>query len=446
MKRRITAVLLSSILLLISCSLNEAERGKLVKEDQEQEKNVELTLFYSGENTNWIAAIQELCEEFMNAYPDITLQMEYSSTESYTEELKTKEAVEEFPDIFEIDNPYMFESAGKLGVIDESIGKLVENPVRIEGEIYALPFYSTSYGIVYNQVLFKKYGLSVPNTYKEFLEVCKVLKQNQVAPLAIGGNENSVESGWINYFFLTQVESRTPGWQEKKQKEEVSFADPDMEHALEEFQNLMTGEYVLEDSIHMGDNEIISRMINQEVAMYYGNPSMLAKIWEAYPRAVDSDKTSMGKEIKNDTVQIRLGWFYMPDNEGKSVVIEKTGAKWAVSAECMKDKKKKGAAETFLRFCYDREHYREILQTMYAIPVTKDAVLYAAPMVQQGVLTDYRYAERSTEFLGNTDTPENFRTDMETVLNSVSANTMSVKTAVKLLDESWQKEIEGQVP
>ena len=83
---------------------------------------------------------------------------------------------------------------------------------------------------------------------------------------------------------------------------------------------------------------------------------------------------------------------------------------------------------------------------MYAIPVTKDAVLYAAPMVQQGVLTDYRYAERSTEFLGNTDTPENFRTDMETVLNSVSANTMSVKTAVKLLDESWQKEIEGQVP
>ena len=196
----------------------------------------------------------------------------------------------------------------------------------------------------------------------------------------------------------------------------------------------------------MGDNEIISRMINQEVAMYYGNPSMLAKIWEAYPRAVDSDKTSMGKEIKNDTVQIRLGWFYMPDNKGKSVVIEKTGAKWAVSAECMKDKKKKGAAETFLRFCYDREHYREILQTMYAIPVTKDAVLYAAPMVQQGVLTDYRYAERSTEFLGNTDTPENFRTDMETVLNSVSANTMSVKTAVKLLDESWQKEIEGQVP
>lgn len=183
MKRRITAVLLSSILLITSCSLNEAERGKLVKEDQEQEKNVELTLFYSGENTNWIAAIQELCEEFMNAYPDITLQMEYSSTESYTEELKTKEAVEEFPDIFEIDNPYMFESAGKLGVIDESIGKLVENPVRIEGEIYALPFYSTSYGIVYNQVLFKKYGLSVPNTYKEFLEVCKVLKQNQVAPL-----------------------------------------------------------------------------------------------------------------------------------------------------------------------------------------------------------------------------------------------------------------------
>ena len=51
----------------------------------------------------------------------------------------------------------------------------------------------------------------------------------------------------------------------------------------------------------------------------------------------------------------------------------------------MKVRKRKGLQKHFLRFCYDREHYREILQTMYAIPVTKDAVLYAAPMVQQGV-------------------------------------------------------------
>ena len=78
--------------------------------------------------------------------------------------------------------------------------------------------------------------------------------------------------------------------------------------------------------------------------------------------------------------------------------------------------------------------------------MTKGAVLYAAPMVQQGVLTDYRYASRNTAFLGNTETPEGFCEDMEAILDSVAAKTMSVKTAAKFLEESWEKAEEGQKP
>lgn len=194
----------------------------------------------------------------------------------------------------------------------------------------------------------------------------------------------------------------------------------------------------------MGDNQIINHMINQEVAMYYGTPAMLAKIIDAYPRAVESDKTNTGEEIKNDTVQLRAGWFYLPDKEGNSVVIEKIGSIWSVSKECMEDKKKKEAAETFLEFCYRKENYRKVLQAMYAIPVTKSAVLYAAPTVQQGVLIDYRYAERSDEFLGNFNMPESFQEDMTKIFESVAMNTMSVETASELLNESWDKAIEGQ--
>ena len=167
----------------------------------------------------------------------------------------------------------------------------------------------------------------------------------------LGGNENSVENGWINYFFLTQVQKQNSNWQEKRYKGEVSFKDPDMEHALLEFQNLMTGDFVLEDSIHMGDNEIISRMINQEVAMYYGTPAMLAKILEAYPRAVDSDKTPLGKEIKNDTVQIRLGWFYMPDAQGRECSDRKSRGTTAVSEACMEqEEKRRRRQKPFLTF------------------------------------------------------------------------------------------------
>lgn len=214
-----------------------------------------------------------------------------------------------------------------------------------------------------------------------------------------------------------------------------------MEIALEDFQNLMTGDFILEDSINMGDNQIITHMINQDVAMYYGTPDMLAKIEEAYSGAADSNKTPMGKELENDTRQIRLGWFYMPDSEGKRIVMDKVASRWSVSETCMQNPDKKEAAETFLEFCYRRENYRKVLQAMYGISVTKDAVLYAAPIVQQGVLKDYRYAQRNDNFLGNIITPESFRQDMEKILDSVAMNTMSVKTAARMLDKSWDKAI-----
>lgn len=436
-KRRITGILLAAVMTMASCNSERTETGVLSQQETAEKGDMTLSFFYSGENTGWIGAMEELCENFMKAYPHITINMEYSSSESYTEELKAKEATDEFPDVFEIENPYMFESAGKLGVISKETGNLVENPIKVNEEIYALPFYSTSYGIVYNQILFNKYNLEVPKTYEDFLQICDELKKRGVAPLAVGGSEESSELGWMNYFFLTQVQEEGKDWQMQRLEGKTSFQDENMKNALQNFQDLMTGSLILEDSLNMSDNQIISKMISQEVAMYYGTPAMLTKIWEAYPKATDSGKTPLGEEIENDTSTMRLGWFYLPDQEGKSVVIDKIGSVLAVSRECMEDHEKKEATEIFLKFCFEKENYRKILQAMYGMLTTKDAVLYAAPAVQQGVLTDYRYAERSENFLGNMETPESFQADMKEILDKLAADIMSVDDAARQLDERW---------
>lgn len=441
-KLKIGIILALAVAALCACRQENIEPGMLSEPESEEADNVQLNLFYSGDNTGWIASMEELREEFMKAYPRINLNMEYSRSDSYTEELKTKEAIGEFPDVFEIENPYMFEEAGKLGVIDEEISDLIEDPIKINGKDYALPFYSTSYGIVYNKVIFKEYNLSVPKTYSEFLSLCKKLKSHGIAPLAVGGSEESSIFGWMNYFFLTEVEAEQNGWQERRTSGEVSFQDENMLQALEDFQDLMTGDYVLEYSVNMGDNQIISNMINQKVAMYYGTPEMLVKIWDAYPAAMDSGKTPLGEELENDTTQIRLGWFYLPDDHGKSIVINKIGSIWSVSAECMQDEKKKDAVNTFLKFCYEKDNYRKILQAMYGMPITKSAVLYAAPAVQQDVLTGYRYADRSDDYLGNFDTPEDFQIDMLNILDSLARNSIRTESAAQLLDESWEKAVQ----
>lgn len=440
-REKTSAFILACLLVLLAgCAEKKeaVEKGKLTQLNEEsQEDAVELSILYTGENIGWTAAMEELCENFMNVHPGIRVVTEHSSNGSYTEQLKAKEAVGEFPDIFEIEDPYMFQEAGKLGTISQEIGNMVKSPVLIDGEVYTLPFYDTSIGIIYNKVLFKKYGLSVPSTYDEFLEVCEILLENGVAPLAAGGSHSDTNSNWFNYFFLTMVEQENSGWQQKRQENKVSFRDADMQNALKSYQELMRSPYILEDSINMNDNQIIVKLLNQETAMFLAEPGMFTEILESYPMASESDKTPLGEELTEDPVMFRMGWFYMPDQHGNEVVIHKSGSQLAISRECAADSEKCKAAEQFLKFSYQKENYRKLLQAMYAMPTSKDAVLYAAPIVQQDLLTSYRYADKIETYLGNYETPENFTGDMENILFSLATNTIYVETAAGRLDQSW---------
>lgn len=443
MRRRVkigAAVLTVILIFLVGCAEKEdvIKKGKLTQLSEESgEDTVELSILYTGENIGWTAAMEELCESFMSEHPGIRIVTEHSNNGSYTEQLKAKEAIGEFPDIFEIEDPYMFQEAGKLGTISPEIGKLVKSPVRIGEEVYTLPFYDTSIGIIYNKVLFKRYGLSIPATYDEFLEVCEKLLQNGVAPLAVGGSHSDTNSNWMNYFFLTMVEKENSGWQQKRREGEVSFQDADMKEALKSYQELMSSAYILEDSINMNDNQIIVKLLNQNVAMFLAEPGMFTEILESYPMASESDKTPLGEELEEDPVMFRMGWFYMPDQKGKEIVIHKSGSQLAISQECAADSRKRRAAEQFLAFSYQKENYRRLLQAMYAMPTTRDAVLYAAPIVQQDLLTSYRYADKIETYLGNYETPENFTADMENILFSLATNTIHVDTAAERLEQSW---------
>ena len=431
-------ILLTAVLSLAGCGGRvEKGEGLVPSKEQETEKKTELAVFYSGEDARRISVMEELCEKFMEENQDIRVLSEHSGSGIYSETLKAKEAAGEFPDIFEIQDPYTFAEAGKLGAISQEVGKLVEQPFAIDGNIYAVPFYKTSFGIIYNQVIFKELGLEVPRTYGEFLEVCRVLKQNGTAPLAAGGNPTETGKYWLNYFFPVDLAKADPDWQRKRNEGLVSFQDENVRNMLADYQDMMNGEYMLEDSVNMNENQVIQALINQDAAMVLTEPSMVSKIWEAYPLAVESGKDTLGEELEEDPCKFRLGWFFLGDEAGDPVVVSEKGAQWAVSDTCGENAEKNRAAMRFLEFCYRKENYRKVLQTVYAIPATREKILYPAPKVQQSFLVDYRYADKSDVYLGNEDTPEHFKRSMYDVFFSVATKTMSVDTAAEKLDEYW---------
>ena len=164
-------------------------------EDSESiEDIVELSLLYSGSDVTWVAAIETLCDEFMAQNPNIIINTENSGEANCENELKVKEALDEFPDIFELENVDAFADAGKLGAIDAEVSNMVTNVIVINKKSYGLPIYATTNGVIYNKNIFKKYDLEIPDSYEEFIQICDTLKAEGICPLAIGesglvGNE-----------------------------------------------------------------------------------------------------------------------------------------------------------------------------------------------------------------------------------------------------------------
>lgn len=434
----VTVVLIAIVVSYIVFDTFKEENNEVYLKDMEPDKNITLNIFYSGDNISFQTVVEEVCKEFMAENPDIKIMTEQSGYGDYTESLKVKEATGNFPDIFEVKDLNMLLEFNKLGEIPKEISSGIDNVIKINDKVYSIPFYDTSFGIIYNKVLFKKFNLSIPKNYDEFLEICEVFEQNGISPLAIGGSKSENITYWMNYFFLTNVEGAKENWQQNKKEGTVSFEDEDMLKALSNYQNLMNSKYILKESIDMNDNQIIVNLLKQNVAMYLTEPSMFSNIFDLYPNSADSDKTNTGEEIENDTVKFRMGWFYMPDQYGNSIVVKKNGVQWGISESCNADSEKKEAIYRFLNFCYEEDTYRQALKTMYAFPTTKGAILYPAPLVQQELIKAYRYSDKIETYLGDYNTSESFKKNFEDVLYKLASNNITVEQAAKILDENFQ--------
>ncbi|CUX36360.1 Multiple sugar-binding protein precursor [Clostridium sp. C105KSO15] len=179
-------------------------------EERKEGEKTHLKLLYSRDDITWSLVMEDLCSRFENENPDIDLELLDPGNGIYEESLKVKEALNEFPDLFEIQNPGSYVENDRLGVIPETVSDLIEEPRYLDGRVYTLPLYTTTYGIVYNQVLFKKYRLSIPETYEDFLSLCQTLSSHGIAPLTCGGTREDSVTFWLNYFYQKDILAR-PG-------------------------------------------------------------------------------------------------------------------------------------------------------------------------------------------------------------------------------------------
>ena len=60
----------------------------------------------------------------------------------------------------------------------------------------------------YNRAIFDKYGLEVPTTYDEYVQVCDTLKENGVTPVALA---STADDAWLVSQYIQQLSDGIKG-------------------------------------------------------------------------------------------------------------------------------------------------------------------------------------------------------------------------------------------
>lgn len=185
--------------------------------------------------------------------------------------------------------------------------------------VYGLVLWDDSTGWVYtyNDKIFLRLGLKVPQTTQEFLQVCAALKNAGINPVYEPGASRWHSS--LTFFEMgATFEERDPGLYQRLNENRLKFADyPPFRKALEQIQFAM-------DRGYFGDNFMANTLEGAKSALISQTSAMtLNKI--GFSRSVLRTNPDSGAET--------WGMFPIPWLDNRTVSIERSAPTWFGNAK-----------------------------------------------------------------------------------------------------------------
>lgn len=200
------------------------------------------TLVFTSWRTEDIERMNRINEVFMAANPDIVVEFQPIKDTEYDAQLKSSLETGVAADIIFLrsyDAGRQIWDTGKLLPLDDVVPSLADFPSSArgawstdDGVLYAVPFVGVTHGVYYQRAIFEEYGLSVPETWDEFIAVCDTLQRNGETVFAQGTKE-----GWPLYeVIFSGLGANFYGGEQARQDLMVGDAkltDPQFVHAFE---------------------------------------------------------------------------------------------------------------------------------------------------------------------------------------------------------------------
>ncbi|OGO81605.1 MAG: hypothetical protein A2Y21_09105 [Clostridiales bacterium GWC2_40_7] len=156
--------------------------------------------------------IQTVTDEYMKENPNVKVEADFVPNDQYMTVLKTKVISGDAPDVYGMLVGMDLTEYAKAGYVADlsnesyikDFGKSALETAMVDGKIYGLPTKINVSGVFYNKKMFTEYGLSVPQSWEEFLAVCEVIKSKGIIPIS-QGHKTEWASLIIPYEILSQT-------------------------------------------------------------------------------------------------------------------------------------------------------------------------------------------------------------------------------------------------
>ena len=389
---------------------------------------------YAGQ-ADKVAFIEEAIRTFREKYPDIHIDEVPVEHSAYKVKLNTAMATANPPDVFySLPGGVLgaFVDAGLVYSLDEELAEdgwgntFMESAlarVTHNGRVYAVPIDVDAVVMWYNAELFRRHGLSEPETYEEFLALCDELKSKGIIPVALGNRDMWPGTFWFQYLTMRLkgsgiVDGFLAG------DPDVSFNTPEVIRAGE-----IIHELVQRGTFPMGLNGMSET--EADMLFFTGRAAMtLDGTWQ------------IGQTASGAPAGFEMDFFPFPvfadGNGDPSDVLAGVAATFAISEKC----EDKEAAVLFLQHLTSMEMaqlYVEIRQTLVC---KKDAVTEdnAGPVLFSisKLLED---ASNLDHFFDTAMPPRSMQTYYN-VVQGLLGRTMTPSVAARTLDQAVRDAVE----
>jgi len=173
--------------------------------------------------------------------------------------------------------------------------------VRYHEHIYGIPLTSYLWGFYYKKTLFERLGLKSPTTWQELLSIFDVLKQHEIAPIAMGTKSPGHATAWFDYLML-----RLNGYQGYKQlmTGKLAYTSPEVVNVFNHWKALIDKDYFLAQHSFFDGQELMPLLYREVVGVNLIGSYSLNNISEKYQQEIDF--FPFPKIVMQDSVDERI--------------------------------------------------------------------------------------------------------------------------------------------